>query len=270
LQTGRGYWIYFAAPQSYEVCGSAVTAQNIAVNAGWNMIGPFDGLVAVSGISSTPAGILNPPLYEYANGYVQDDVLDPGKGYWAYVNQAGTLHLGGSGGASAPAAPQGQEPVWSAQEFRLPLTVSNGGNSATVSIGIAPLGSAGYDADLDLLAPPAPPAGAFDARLTGNGFDYLMDIRGPVREMQTFILRYGGGDQLSPIVLSWDHTELSAWGTFEIVDLLSGDLIRLDMSANGELIVESDSVLANGLLIQFTPNAATHNHFIFAPMVFNP
>lgn len=266
LQTGRGYWMYFASPQSYQICGSAVTAQDITVNAGWNMIGSFDGLVPVNSISSTPASILNPPLYEYANGYLQDSVLNPGKGYWAYATQPGTLHLGGASGSSAPSAPPMEESVGGPVDFRLPLTIQAGDNSMTVRIGVSPQGSAGYDAELDWLAPPRPPAGAFTAHLVWNDLEYLMDVRGADQPEQTYVLRYQMVEEES-IILSWDRDRLSALGVFELMDLLDGDGTRLDMSTVDELVIEPGGYLSEGLMIRFEPKAVLGPYQIYLPLV---
>lgn len=93
LTPGVGYWTYFNEPHTYQVCGTIVGNKDITVNDGWNMIGSFDTLVTVSAITSTPAGILSPPLYGYGTAYVETTTLIPGEGYWVYVTRAGTLHL---------------------------------------------------------------------------------------------------------------------------------------------------------------------------------
>jgi hypothetical protein len=98
LVTGRGYWMYFTSAHAYAIRGLPVSPKNIPVNAGWNMIGPFDTPVLVSAITSTPAGILSLPLYGYTNGYSEATKLLPGAAYWAYATQAGTLHLSGGVG----------------------------------------------------------------------------------------------------------------------------------------------------------------------------
>ncbi|MCP4450704.1 MAG: hypothetical protein GY809_04535 [Planctomycetes bacterium] len=219
-------------------------------------------------LTSTPAGILSPPLYEYASGYAQDDVLDPGKGYWAYANQAGTLYLDGSGGSlNVPETQPGQGVPGSVQDFRLPLTVSDGSNSTLVSIGVSPQGSDGYDANLDFLAPPPGPSGTFDARLIESGTEYLVDVRGSQAEEQIFVLHFKPVMEGDAVVISWDSTGLSAWGTFEMVDLLGGQRVSLDMSTQEELIIEPDTDLAAGLMIRVRSRPAVNNYVIYLPMI---
>lgn len=262
LETGRGYWMYFENAQSYQLCGEAVVPSDIAVNAGWNMIGAFDYQAEVSGISSTPAGILNPPVYAYDNGYGQVDMLNPGEGYWAYVTEAGTLHVASSSSGSGTLSSAPLSSVGQPQDFRLPITVSAGLNNTVVRIGVSPEGGAGYDAGLDLLAPPLPPPGAFDARLIGDGDDFLMDVRSADEEEHIFIVRYRTDSDGTPIVLNWHGQALSELGTFEIMDLFGGDLLRLDMASRDELVIEPESVLSQGMLIRFVPKSPGHTLFL--------
>jgi hypothetical protein len=100
LQAGQGYWMWFDSPRSYEICGQVVASTEIPVNAGWNMIGPFDTSIAVSAITSTPADILDPSVYGYDGSYTIVSTLTPGKGFWAFANQTGTLNLGSGGSAT--------------------------------------------------------------------------------------------------------------------------------------------------------------------------
>lgn len=260
--------MYFETAQSYQICGAAVTTQDIPVNSGWNMIGAFDSPQNVNLISSTPAGILNPPVYEYDSGYLQSSVLNPGQGYWAYAEQSGTLHLGsGSSSAGTPMTPPTSS-TGRPDNFRLPLTVSAGADSAmTVHIGVAPGGSDGYDAGLDQLAPPMPPPGAFDARLVGVGLDYLMDVRGTSETEQVFTLQYEAGSTGDSLLLAWDKEALASLGTFEILDMFGGELVRLDMSQLNELVIEPQSPLSQGLLIRFEPNPLFDGHFIYLPLI---
>jgi len=63
------------------------------VKNGWNIIGPYDWPVPVSGITTTPNGILNSQFYEYDNGYIIPSSLSPGNGYWIKVTSDGTLNF---------------------------------------------------------------------------------------------------------------------------------------------------------------------------------
>lgn len=93
LANGAGYWARFPASQSITVSGTAITPKTIIVNAGWNLIGDLHTSVAVSTMTTTPAGIINSQFYSYNNGYSNPTTLEPGKGYWVRVSQSGTINI---------------------------------------------------------------------------------------------------------------------------------------------------------------------------------
>jgi Zn-dependent metalloprotease len=266
LATGRGYWMWFTAPHTYSICGQPVNPRDIPVNVGWNMIGPFDTTVLVSALTSTPAGILSPPLYGYTNAYVQANALDPGEGYWAYATQAGTLHLGGSGMQAAAGEQPGEHPLDLPQDFRVPIRVSDGVSSITVTLGVSPEGSDGFDAGLDLRAPPPGPAGTFDARLEESGQDYLVDVRSSQPGEYIFTLVYKPGQADEDIMLRWNAEALAGLGEFQIIDRLTGDLFVLNMSTTRELVIKPGSILSSGLQIRV--KTASPGYSVFLPFLF--
>jgi len=142
-----------------------------------------------------------------------------------------------------------------AQNFRFPITVSDGVSSAILTLGVDPDGTAEYDSLLDLILPGAPPTGAFDARLTTPTEAYSTDIRGNSISQNTFVMRYRASSENGPIVLTWDPACLPLWGTFTIVDDITGELYSpLDMAETNTLDVSSGSGLINEKLrILVTP-----------------
>ena len=59
-------------------------------------------------------------------------------------------------------------------EFTLPISVSDGANTTNITVAVSPNGSStSFVEGLDQLAPPAPPDGAFDARMKVNGTSYF-------------------------------------------------------------------------------------------------
>jgi hypothetical protein len=262
LATGTGYWMYFTSAHAYALRGQPVSPQDIPVNAGWNMIGPFDTPVLVSAITSTPAGILLPPLYGYSTGYSLATTLQPGAAYWAYATQAGTLHLAGGGGLAMNVPQASLSGPDLPQDFRLPIEVRNGQGTMTAVLGVSPQGSAGFDPGLDQLAPPPSPAGAFDVRLANEGQQFLVDVRSSQPGAYTFTLHYSPMQASEDIVLRWDAEALAGLGKFEIVDLTGGDVYTLDMSTRGELVIQPGSVLYQGLRIRVTSNPPSYPMFL--------
>ncbi|MFZ0390485.1 MAG: Ig-like domain-containing protein [Calditrichia bacterium] len=155
-----------------------------------------------------------------------------------------------------------------AQNFRVPILVDDGNYSITLTIGVDPNGSDGYDPGLDIYAPPPPPPGAFDARLSWAGEDYFTDIRDNSIVQKTFVAKYAAASGFGPITLYWDSAALAALGTFEIVDNITGTLFGpVDMTTVDSLVVASSNpFIQTGLRILMTPSAQV-NH---PPMVVSP
>jgi len=91
LQNGVGYWMKFSSGEILSHDGLERLEDTIAVQAGWNMVGSLSSPVATSSVSSIPGGIVTSSFYRYENGYSASSVIDPGRGYWVKVNQAGRL-----------------------------------------------------------------------------------------------------------------------------------------------------------------------------------
>jgi hypothetical protein len=136
-----------------------------------------------------------------------------------------------------------------AQNFSTELIVKDSTHQVHVTIGMTSLASDSFDVGLDLLAPPPPPSGAFDARLIFNNLDYLKDYRESTTDTTIYRLEYSAAQGEGPIVLSWDKLQLAQWGSFVIVDDSSGNLFGpLDMLTVDSLVA-SDQSIRNGLRI---------------------
>ncbi|MEM1095994.1 MAG: tandem-95 repeat protein [Bacteroidota bacterium] len=144
-----------------------------------------------------------------------------------------------------------------AQDFTFDVTVSDGAVATTITLGLsaAAPNDAGFDAGLDVQAPPPPPFGAFDARLTNETGDFLTDIRSSASGTTTFDVEYQASSGAGPIMLSWDSAAIQSLGEFEIVDAITGALFGpLDMSTVATLNVSTaGGLLPNRLRIRVTP-----------------
>lgn len=92
LINGFGYWVKYTNSQILQICGTNISTP-INVNAGWNLVGPFDVQVPVQNISSNPPNIIVAPFFSYEQGYTIADTLNPGQGYWVKTNAVGTIIL---------------------------------------------------------------------------------------------------------------------------------------------------------------------------------
>lgn len=141
-----------------------------------------------------------------------------------------------------------------AQDFDVPLMISDDNNSTTVYLGVDPLGTDGTDTGLDTLAPPPPPGG-FDVRFKMSGVDYLTDIRDNLISEKQFHLSYQPEIGAEPIVLHWNISHLDSLGTFFIVDDILGTLFGpIDMTTIDSLVV-TDLLILDKLRILVTPFA---------------
>jgi hypothetical protein len=92
LKNGTGYLTAFSNPQYILIEGQPVQFP-ISLSEGWNIIGPFEDLINVSQISTTPAGIINSYFYTIEQGYAVAETLIPGKGYWINVSSSGIMNF---------------------------------------------------------------------------------------------------------------------------------------------------------------------------------
>jgi VCBS repeat-containing protein len=148
-----------------------------------------------------------------------------------------------------------------AQQFEVPLTISDDVNTGDVTIGVHPNGTDGFDAGLDAFAPPPPPQGAFDVRSVFGVEAFLVDIRSHTAVEKVFHIEYQEESGQGPIVLMWDSGSLAGLGTFEIVDDITGALFGpLDMTTTNTLDVSSaGGLLDDGLRVLVTPSPPQGN-----------
>lgn len=141
-------------------------------------------------------------------------------------------------------------------DFMLPITVTDGVSSTTLTIGMKEGANVGRDA-YDKVAPPPPPSGAFDARLIGPDTDYFTDVRPLDGDPIEFELAYQVGTGGAAIELTWDPDQFAQYGAFVIIDKFDTGLVEVDMTEEESLDTSTESVLENGLLIRATAASDT-------------
>ncbi len=139
-----------------------------------------------------------------------------------------------------------------AQNFEVPITVTDGVGSTVLTLGIDPAGTDGEDAGLDDMLPPTPPSG-FDARFIIGVEGASKDIRGNDLTEKTFVMEYQP-ETGNNIVVKWDKTSLAALGTFTIVDDITGGLYSQDMLTTDSLDVSTSAFVTDKLRILVTPS----------------
>jgi len=168
-------------------------------------------------------------------------------------------------------------------EFTLPISVSDGANTTNITVAVSPNGSSTtFIEGLDQLAPPAPPDGAFDARMkvpaapATNGISYFTKYFDNALTEKKATFEYSASAGNGPITLSWDQEALDIVGTFTITDPFTGTLFTQSMNnLDGSYTIPTSSDFPLNLIqerfnLVFTPSgqhsytqdiSATSSHF---------
>jgi hypothetical protein len=162
LPVGEGVAVQCQA-NTTSVTGQ-LASPKIEVEAGWNLIGSLEDTVSVDAITTAPSGIVVSNFFETTpGGYQIASELQPGKGYWVNIAEAGTLDVSGSG-TSAPLASTAQTASSGMGDAtRLSFVDANGNQSALLlKDGLTPEQRARFE------LPPVPPGEVFDVRFAGG------------------------------------------------------------------------------------------------------
>ncbi len=93
LLVGQGYFVNYPNSASVSYTGKIIPDLEIPVYGGWNLIGASSWPFNLADVATTP-GCQITSLITYVNGgYLPATTIEPGKGYWISVNNAGTLSM---------------------------------------------------------------------------------------------------------------------------------------------------------------------------------
>ena len=139
-------------------------------------------------------------------------------------------------------------------EFEIPITVTDGAYTTTLTIGMRDDARSGRD-EYDRAAPPPPPAGAFDARLIGPSDAYFTDVRPSTTDSVDYEVAYQASNEGGPITLSWSPDQLIDHGDFMIVDRFGTGTASIDMTETDRLDTSTEAVWTDGLIIRVKPRS---------------
>lgn len=270
LTPGVGYWLRFAAPQQYQICGTPTGQSSVVVRNGWNLFGPYDRAVPTSAITSAPANLVNSPYYGYTGSYQSVSQLAVGRAYWVRVSAAGTLYynptvvawLDASDAAAAavqPAPTAAASPAACDDGWTTGLGVSDaGGAGGLLTIGHSASATNGIDPGCDEAPLPPLPPGGFDARLLlPDGDASLIDLRpfGPATVWRVGV-QVGSGSAVYTV--TWDPAQFpnQAQG-YRLRDEFGGQIVDVDMSAQNSVTVGSAFAVLRIVAPDQTPSALT-------------
>ena len=156
LDIGNGYWLRFWESGSSTITGGAFGSVPVYIIEGWNLIA---GTSSTSYIYDPDEIIIPGTLYGYNDGYFNSSSVGPGEGYWVRATADGEIVIDSAWGRKIELdSPEGIADA-------TVLSFKNSENhNATLYCGIEI-----FEEDkLSFSLPPAPPAGGFDARFTGD------------------------------------------------------------------------------------------------------
>lgn len=165
--------------------------------------------------------------------------------YFYYVTAVDT-----SGTESDPSDTLKVTSILNDAEFAMDVTASDAANHSTVlTLGTAPDASNDIDNKYDQLAPPMPPSGAFDARLSHNDIDLLSDFRAKTNKQTSWQIHFIAASGAYPVKLKWDVGKLPSNGRIRLKDINGGRSINLDMGNQSSFTIPADSI--QRLMIQY-------------------
>lgn len=128
-------------------------------------------------------------------------------------------------------------------DFSATIRVADtGGNFLDLGIGTTSDATNGFDMNLDQYAPPAPPAGAFDARIRTSTDDYLKNILPTTETSSEWVIAFAPSTGKGPITLTWDPEEFPEEGQLLLTDVINQQLVRVNMRNQSSYTVTMDGI----------------------------
>ena len=94
LTSGEGYWLRFNEAGSTTITGVSINELIIHLSEGWNLISGITNSLNITSIQDPDGLIIPGTVYGFTtNGYSEEGVIHPGKGYWMRANNSGSIIL---------------------------------------------------------------------------------------------------------------------------------------------------------------------------------
>jgi len=234
LENGKGYWLKFASAASVPVQGYRI-ADEIPLQTGWNLVGPFHDAVSVNSLTTDPPGLISSVFYGYSDNYFIASMLEPGKGYWVKSSGSGNLLISGSGLQKESFDPLAV--IDDENTVRITLRDASG-HSATLYL-------ADNSCDLEYFElPPAAPGNTFEARFTGGRFV------GSLSENAELEMKHA----VYPVTIEVSGTDMKIRQGKYVNSIKDGSTISLQKNYGDNLSLEKITVPLDFSLSQNYPN----------------
>ena len=91
---GEGYWLRFESAGNTTITGNTINELTISLNEGWNLISGISTPLNITDIQDTDGIIIAGTVYGFtSDGYSNEEIIEPGKGYWIRANSSGSIIL---------------------------------------------------------------------------------------------------------------------------------------------------------------------------------
>ena len=243
---GKGYWMKHLGDRLYNTgdewpaAGIKIVRHDpINVVSGWNIFGGYEEIVPATGLTTTPAGLINGPVYGYSGGYFIPANLEPGHGYWVKLTGSGQIII-----PDPDAMPkQGREVTeWFKDDWGRIIFTDAAGVSFSLYAVKGEVDLSQYE------LPPAPPGGMFDIRF-GSG-RIAEDINSSLKTIDMSGVTY----PLTVRVEGMEMRLMDETGKTVNVNLKSGEDVVISEARIQKLMVSGELVPAEYALEQNYPN----------------
>jgi len=235
---GEGYWMNNSGGKTDNYPEINIVSHDpIAVGAGWNMIGGYENIAPVSGLSPSAGTIIS--VVEFSGSFFSEATdLVPGYGYWITVSEAGTITI--------PASPlsKGSTEVierYSEDWGRIIITDNAGRNYTLYAVN----GEVNLD---NYELPPLPPSGMFDIRYSSGR--EAEDINSSIQSIDMSGIEY----PITVTVEGMDVRLQDVTGSEINENIKSGERITISNTQINKLIVTGEAIPDVYALEQNYPN----------------
>jgi hypothetical protein len=237
--TGEGYWMKNAGAETYSYPAIQIVPNDpIPALTGWNMIGGYENSAAVSGLTTTPPGLISGSVFGYSGAYVPATFLVPGYGYWIKLTGAGVINI-----PSGPMiAKGGSEVVEYFKEDWGKITITDkAGRSYTLYAVNGEVNLDNYE------LPPLPPTGTFDIRFSSDRV--AEDISSSTRSIDMTGIEY-------PLTVKVENMDIRVMDESGQIDknVKSGKQITISNAQISKLMVSGELIPDVYALEQNYPN----------------
>jgi hypothetical protein len=212
---------------------------------GWNLVGAYENTVSTSGLTTTPPGLIDGPVYVYSGGYQVAADLMPGYGYWIKLLGDGQINIPGTLEKGSGKVVEYFKEDWG----KIVLTDAAGLSYILYSVK--------GQVDLNKYEmPPVPPMGMFDIRF-GSG-RRAEDINSSIKTIEMSGITY-------PLTVRVENIDIrlqDETGKRINVNIKSGEDLVINDATINKLMLTSELIPEDYALEQNYPNPFNPSTFI--------